>query len=370
MLSLILASALSAPPPPPAEKPLKPLPSLAKEPKLDGELKDFVGGQPFKMPEAATGASAGLKVQAAWRNGALYVAVQVQDDAVTTEDQLELTLYFPESGTTSRGFVYRFGTEGKRAPSPESGPPEFAAKLVKAGAKLDKKGWAVEAAFPARALPRFQAQPTRQLAVTICAEYADVDVKGGEASKVTSCPTGDMPGGPARLPDELRKALKVAPPADVVGVEAREGGWVGYSMLHYPTWALGDETFTAETLPLVIAGDQAVEPSSVALPIPAQLTLRDNRPIFMVLTGKNPYAGDSCKPDNELRLAMYVATGKVAARVLEWPAATCSLGRAMRFELSNDDNLTIGYTNGSTVHFAWSGDHFERSELGAATTEQ
>jgi len=362
MLPLLLATALAATPAP-AEKPIRPLPTLNREPKLDGDLKDFTPAQAFKMPESATGGSAGLQLKAAFRKDTLYVAVEVQDDSPIADDQLEVSLFFPESGTTARGFVYRFGPEGIRAPSPEAGPPEFAQALVKAGTKTDKKGWVLEAAFPARSLPRFQAQ--KQLAVSICVDYSDVDVKGGEPSKLTTCPTQEMVGGPTRIPDELRKTLKAQPPADVEGIEARAAAWVGYSKLHYPTWVLADDDLTADTLATVIAGDQVVDPASVALPIPKQLTLPDDRPIFTVLTGKNPYAKDKCATDSELRMAMYVAKGRIANRVLEWPAATCNLGRAMRFELSPEGNLIIGYTNGSTSHFTWSGDHFERSELGA-----
>ena len=94
------------------------------------------------------------------------------------------------------------------------------------------------------------------------------------------------------------------------------------------------------------------------------MELNDNRPIFTVLTGQNPYVGDQCHSEDELRMAFYVIKDSTAARVLEWPAATCSLGRAMSFDLNNDGGLTIGYTNGSTAHFSWSNDHFERSELG------
>ena len=55
-----------------------------------------------------------------------------------------------------------------------------------------------------------------------------------------------MEGGPTRLPDEFRKALKLAPPADVEGVEARETGWIGFSKLHYPTWVQADAELTVE----------------------------------------------------------------------------------------------------------------------------
>jgi hypothetical protein len=191
-------------------------------------------------------------------------------------------------------------------------------------------------------------------------------MEGGEASKLTSCPAHEMVGGPTRIPDELRKELKLTPPENVEGIEARETGWVGYSRLHYPTWAVADAELTPESLATLIAGDAAIEPSAVSLPIPTQLQLPDNRPIFTVLTGKNPYGKQGCTAGDELRIAMYLVKGASAFRVLEWPAATCQLGRATRFELSPDGNLTISYSNGSTAHFAWTSDHFERSELGLA----
>jgi hypothetical protein len=214
---------------------------------------------------------------------------------------------------------------------------------------------------PARALPRFQA--FKQLALSICVEYADVDMEGGEASKLTTCPTGEMVGGPTRIPDELRKNLKLTPTPDVEGLEAREKGWLGYSKLHYPTWALGDEALTADSLAELVAGDTAIPPASVALP-PVRLVLNDNRPIFTIITGKNPYVKDTCVSENELRMAMYVTKDRLASRVLEWPAATCKLGKAMRLELGAEGSLEIGYTSGTTHHFTWTVDHFERSELG------
>lgn len=364
MSAAVLVAALLAAPPAPAEKPIRALPTLAKDPKLDGALKDLTPAQDFKMPESATGSSASISLKAAFRKDTLYVGVTVKDDKVLPADALDLSLYFPDSGTTAKGVVYRFGVDGL-LPAPEDvAAPAFAQALVKAATKSDAKGFSLEVAIPARALPRFQA--FKQLALTLCAEYADVDMEGGEVTKLSSCPAGDMVGGPTRIPDELRKALKLSPLDNVEGIEARETGWVGYSRLHYPTWAVADAELTPESLGQLIAGDGAIEPSSVALPIPAQLQLPDNRPIFTVLTGKNPYAGTTCVTGNELRMAMYVVKGASAFRVLEWPAATCQLGRAMRFELSPDGNLAIGYTNGSTAHFAWAGDHFERSELGLA----
>lgn len=363
MLALCLAAVLAAPPAAPAEKPILPLPTLAKEPKLDGVLKDFAPAKDLKLPESAKGASAELALKAAFKKDTLYVAVSVKDDKVLAADVLDLTLFFPEAGTTAKGVIYRFGSDGVKEVHPEAGAPAWAQAQVKAAGKTDAKGFTLEIAIPARALPRFQA--FKQLALSLCADYADVDVEGGEPSKLTSCPTGEMAGGPTRIPDELRKNLKLAPTADVEGIEAREHGWVGFSKLHYPTWAQGDSDFTVDTLGELIAGDQDIDPASVSLAIPHQLLLPDNRPIFTVLTGKNPYAKDTCVEGNELRMAMYVVKGATASRVLEWPAATCKLGRAMRFELSEEGNLTIGYTNGNTAHFTWTVDHFERSELGS-----
>jgi hypothetical protein len=32
--------------------------------------------------------------------------------------------------------------------------------------------------------------------------------------------------------------------------------------------------------------------------------------------------------------------------------------------MDEEGSLTIGYSNGTTTNFAWSGDHFERTEIG------
>jgi hypothetical protein len=364
MFVAALIATVVAAPAAPAEKPLRPLPTLAKDPSVDGVLKDLAPAQDFKMPGSAKGSSAAFTLKAAFRKDTLFLGVTVTDDKVLPADALDVSLFFPDSGTTAKGVVYRFGVDGLQPAPAEVAAPAFAQALVKAATKSDAKGFTLEVAIPARALPRFQA--FKQLALTLCAEYADVDSEGGEASKLTSCPAGDMVGGPTRIPDELRKSLKLTPPDNVEGIEPRETGWVGFSRLHYPTWAVGDAELTPASLAALVAGDGAIEPSSVALPIPSKLQLPDNRPIFTVLTGKNPYAGTNCVSGAELRMAMYVVKGATAMRVLEWPAATCTLGRAMRFELTPDGNLAIGYTNGSTAHFTWADDHFERSELGLA----
>ncbi len=356
---LALLSVLAAAP---AEKPIKPLPSLGKEPKVDGNLKDLSPALDIKMPDSAEGSSASLKVKTAWRKDTLYVGITVNDDKLVDDDKLDLHLYFPESGLTSKGHGFRFTSQGAVEAPSALAAPEFALKLVKAAAEPFEGGYTLEAAFPVRALPRFQA--TRQLGLTLCATYADADIKGAETSKLSTCTGGEMTGGPTRIPDEMRKGLKLTPSADVEGIEPRERGWLGYSKLHYPTWAAGDDALTTASLGELIAGDAALVPSSVSLPIPEQLLLPDNRPIFIVLTGQNPHLKDKCVEGHELRMAMYVVKGKFANRVLEWPAANCKLGRAMRFELSPDSELQIGYTNGTTQRFTWTAEHFERAELG------
>ncbi len=360
-LTTVLSALLAAPAAPNAEKPIKPLPTLGKEPKVDGVLKDLAPAQDFKMPESATGSSSSVALKAAFKKDTLFLGITVDDDKLQAGDHLDVTLFFPDSGTTSKGVVYRFGKDGLRDAPTDLGAPAFAQALVQATAQPSKTGYVLEIAVPARALPRFQA--FKQLAVSICVDYADVDMEGGEASKITSCPTGEMAGGPTRIPDELRKTLKLTPTADVEGIEAREKGWLGFSKLHYPTWAQADEAFTQESLAELIAGDTAIPPASVALPA-VKLVLNDNRPIFTILTGKNPYVKESCVSENELRMAMYVTKDRTASRVLEWPAATCKLGRAMRLELGAEGSLEIGYTSGTTHHFSWTVDHFERSELG------
>lgn len=360
MLSALVTCLLFAAPKEP-DKSLKPLPTLAKDAIIDGQLKDLSPALDLKVPAPAQATLPVLK--AAFKKDTLYLGVTVNDAKLLEDDHLDLTLFFPESGTTAKGVIYRFGATGLKEPHPEAGAPDWAQALVKAATVKDAKGYTLEVAIPARALPRFQA--FKPLALTVCADYSNVDQAGAEPVLSSTCPTGEMVGGPVRLPDELRKNAKLSPSPEVEGIEAREHGWVGFSKLHYPTWAEGDAELTPGSLAELVLGDLAVDPALVALPIPAQLVLPDNRPIYTMLSGRNPYVKkDACADSFELRMAMYVVKGVTAQRVLEWPAATCKLGRAMRFELSAEGDLTIGYTNGSTARFTWAADHFERSELG------
>jgi hypothetical protein len=360
LLTALTAAPVTAPPVAP-ERPIKPLPTLAKEPKLDGNLKDLAPAQDFKMPATALSASSALSLKAAFRKDSLFLGVKITDDKVTPGDELTVSLFFPGSGTTAKGHAFRFGSEGVRPPDPALEIPMYALEALKSGVKDEAKGFTLEIQVPVKALPRFQARS--QLAVDICLEYTDDDGEG-QKQTLSSCTSGEMPGGPTRLPDELRRVVKVQPPADVEGLEARSNGFVGYAELHYPTWGYTDEPLTAQALRTLIAGDDSIDPAKARLPISDALVLPDNRPLYAVLTGKDPYVGDKCDAEQEVRLAMYGVKGNVAMRVLEWPAITCGLGRALSFQLSPEGHLQIGYSNGSVASFTFSGDHFERSELG------
>ena len=101
-------------------------------------------------------------MKAAFRRDTVYLGVTVKDDHVVPDDRLDLMLYFPDSGLTSQGVVYRFGPEGLRPPHPELGAEPWAQRLLraatKAKAKAVGKGFDLEVAVPGRALPRFQAK--------------------------------------------------------------------------------------------------------------------------------------------------------------------------------------------------------------------
>lgn len=353
-----LASVLAASPAK-AQKLPQALLGLKSDPQIDGDLKEYAVAQPFKVPASAIGKSSRLSLKAAFRQSTVYVAVTVTDDKLVPEDQLDLTLYFPNSGTTSKGVVYRFGIEGLRPAPNGMGALPFAQKLISSAVKRTATGYGLEIAIPARALPRFQA--SQALTLSLCLDSIDVD--DGEPEKLTTCPSGEMAFGPTRLPDEFRNHLKLSAPPSVEGIEARSIGWVGYSKLHSIIWAEGDEPLTLQSLSELVSGDEGIAPASVGLPS-VSLSLSPQRPIFTLLSGVNPYRKDRCVPTDEVRMAMYLVEGKIAHRVLDWPASNCQLGKAMRVELSDEGSLEIGYTNGATHYFTWSTDHFERSELG------
>jgi hypothetical protein len=332
-------------------RPVKAVPSLARAPKLDGNLKDFPATLGVKPP-ASMNASASFTARAGWRKDTLYVGVEVQGDQLQAGDALTLSLFFPDAGPTATGHVFRIGPDGKPASPLDENTPEFAQKLVQTGVQRKDNALALEVAIPARAFPRFPAQ--EPLVFDLCLTYKDV----------SNCKGGGMLGEALRLPDDFRKGLKLKPPKSVVAFERHPNGWLGYGRLHFPDWVEADKPLTHELLDDLVT-DAPVDPETAGVNVPETLSLPNGKPLLSVLSGENPYAAQgTCDGDKELRLGLYLVKGKTAQRVLEWPAATCALGRATSVVLDEEGALSIGYSNGPTINFAWSGDHFERTELG------
>jgi hypothetical protein len=345
-----------------AERSSRPVPALKKAPRLEGGLKDFVSPLVLK-PVAGLDASASFTAKVGWRKDALYVGVEATDDQLVAGDMLTLTLFFPGAGVTATGYTFRFAFDGKRTSGAESGTPRFAQDLVNAGVQRRGDTLVVVAAIPIRAFPRFPA--VDPMVMDLCVTFEDQDQVGTKPVPVSNCKGGTtMVGDALRLPDELRKGLKLKPPEAVTALEGAQGGWLGWDLLSYPAWVQGDAPLTPASLRPLVAPD-AVEPTKMDVNAPDTLSLPDGRPIASLVSGKNPYGvAGQCDAEKELRLGLYLVTGKTARRVLEWPAATCALGRATSVVLDEEGALTIGYSNGATMNFAWSGDHFERTELG------
>ncbi len=336
---------------PEKQRPSRAVPALAREPKLDGQLKDFPGTLTLE-PQAPAGAGASFTARAGWHEDTLYVGVEATDNPLQAGDELTLTLFFPEAGPTAIGHTFRFGLDGKRAPPADSGTPELAQQRVDVGVKRGDNTLALEVAIPARAFPRFPARAP--LTFDLCLTFKDT----------SNCKGGGMVGEALRLPDDFRKGLKLKPPKDVVAFEGRQEGWLGYGALHYPAWVEADVHLTPALVGKLVAPN-GVSAEKAGVNVPETLSLPDGRPLLAVLTGESPYTpAGKCDEDKELRLALYLVKGKTARRVLEWPAATCALGRATSVVLDEEGALSIGYSNGPTINFAWSGDHFEQTQLG------
>ncbi|MFP2927833.1 hypothetical protein ACLESO_22075 [Pyxidicoccus sp. 3LG] len=343
------------------ERPSRPVPTLSKAPGFQGGLKGIASPLVLK-PANAEGASASFTSKVGFRKDTLYVGVEATDDQLVAADLLTVSLYFPGSGPTATGYTWRFAFDGKRASAEDHGTPEFAQEKVNAAVQRRGNALVLMAAIPVRAFPRFPA--VDPLVMDLCITYEDQDGAGGKAVPVSNCQGGTMAGDALRLPDEARKALKLKPPESVLALEPAKDGWLGWGVLSYPVWAQGDAPLTPASLRTLVVPD-ALDAAKMNVSVPETLSLPDGRPVVTVLTGKNPYAvAGRCDAESELRMALYLVTGKTALRVLDWPAATCALGRAASMELDEEGALSIGYSNGATINFAWSGDHFERTELG------
>lgn len=353
LAALAPAAASALPKEPEADKPrsARTVPSLPREPKLDGNLKDFSSTLTLKPP-ASKDASASFTARVGWRKDTLFVGVEAQGEQPQAADALTLSLFFPDAGPAATGHVFHIGLDGKVSSPPEAGTPEFAQKQVRTGVQRKDNTLTLEVALPAYAFPRFPAQ--EPLVLDLCVTYQGV----------SNCKDGGMLGDALRLPDDFRKGLKLKPPKSVVAFERHPEGWLGYGLLHFPDWVEADKPLTHELLD-DLATSTPVDAATAGVNVPDTLSLPNGKPLLTVLSGENPYAAQgTCNGDKELRLGLYLVKGKTAQRVLEWPAATCALGRATSVVLDEEGALSIGYSNGPIINFAWSGDHFERTELG------
>ncbi len=339
------------------------VPGLRAAPKLDGNLKDLAGGlklevAPAPAADGGTG-SAQLKLLAGTFKGTLYLGVEVTDDVPLPADQLKLALHFPGAGVGSEGLALELGPLGARVLPADA--PRFRQSAIRIEANKGPLKSA-ELAIPLRALPRFPARDP--LVFELCATYEDKDAPDAAAVPVSNCELGSMKGPPLRLADSLRSALALKPPEKVTSLEGREGAWLGFESLRYPLWVSADKELTATSLTGLVT-EHPVKPDDARLAMPRSFTLPDGRNVIPVLSGEDPYGSEgSCESDRELRLGLYLIKGRTADRVLEWPVATCALGRALSVVLEDEGDLTIGYSTGATMTFQWSGDHFERTEIG------
>ena len=354
LVALLPAAAVGA-----SQRPSRDVPQLARAPKLDGQLQDFPATLTLK-PTAPPGASASFTARVGWRKDTLYVGVEAQDSQLLAGDALTLTLFFPGAGPIALGHVFRFGPEGKQPSPPESGTLEHAWKPLEVGVQRKGAQLLLEAAVPARALPRFH--PREPLVLDLCLTYEDTDGETAAPPPVSNCQGGSMRGEVLRLPEAFRKGLKLEAPKDVSGFEGRPEGWLGYDTFRHPLWVQADAALTPAKLKALVA-PQAVDPKSVN--VPETLSLKDGRPLVAVVSGQDPAGGrEPCDPARELVLGLYLVKGQTAVRVLEWPVATCALGRASSVELDEEGALSIGYSSGAIINFAWSGNHFERTDMG------
>jgi len=343
------------------ERPVTPVPALKAAPKVDGDLSDLRGA--LELPPVSNG-SAALKARVGVQGASVYFGVVVSDDAVGPGDLLDVSLFFPGAGPAARGFAFRIAFDGPRAFDEEAAAPAYAQRMLVAQVRRTGHGMEVEGQLPARALPAFPVKGP--LAFDLCLTYLDRDAVGAPGRPVQSCQGGSMGKTALALPEAFRDGLKLPkPPRGVVAMEGRNGGWVGYGANHELLWVRGDEALTEPSLAAMVT-DAPLKPESIGM-APPKLVLEaaGRKPLFTVLSGKDPQPGDvPCDAGKEVRLSLYLVEGKTAALVLECPAVTCALGRATAVVLDEDGSLSIGYSSGVIATYSWSTDHFERTEYG------
>jgi hypothetical protein len=359
---LLLALALAAPQSAPHEEPcLKKVAEFPRRPRVDGGLKDLMGATPV-LTRAATGRSAGLGVRATVFADTLYLGIEVTDEHPQPGQLLTLGLHAPEAGVAAPGRVFYVGADGKRPSTPEEAPL-YAQAALEAAVVRTPKGLGVEVALPPLSLPRLPAHGP--LVLEVCLAAGPADAEAANAQHLSACP----PGAPApvrlELPESMLSAIRQRAPPEVVALEARPGGFVGFGERVEPRWILADKPLTLPSLRALVS-ETSLDPSALRLYIPDRMTLPDGGAVLAVFTGQDPFdAEDSCTPDREVRFLLYRVRGRVAERVLDWPARSCALGRALSVSLDPSGELTVGYSSGATQRFIWSRDHFERTEYGS-----
>jgi len=336
------------------------VPVLKGAPKLDGNWSDWRGA--LELPPVS-GTSSMLRARVGVVGTSLFVGVDVEDDTVGPGDLLDVALFFPGSGAASRGFVYRMGFDGVRMFDEETAAPAFAQHLMRAEVQRRPRGVMIEAMFPARALPSFPAKGP--LGLELCLTYQDKDDVGAPPKLVQSCSGGSMEKASLQLPDSVRSSLKIKSPPNVLALEGRPGGWIGFGSRHEIVWVRADEPLTENSLGLLVA-DSPLAPESIGMAPPHLVLVPAGRkPIFSVLSGKDPQPGDApCDQTKEVRLSLFLVEGRTALQVLECPAVTCTLGRATSVVLEEDGSLSVGYSSGLIATYSWSTDHFERTQYG------
>ncbi|MGQ0507805.1 MAG: hypothetical protein ACT4TC_21085, partial [Myxococcaceae bacterium] len=310
MLPLLCAAFVSAAPV------AREVPTLRALPKLDGKAHGI--GQALALPIDSNG----TKLLVGAFKGTLYVGVEIKDDVPLPADSLKIELHFPAGGVGTEALTFEASALGLRVIPVDA--PDHLKKLIQA----ERGPGFVEVVVPARALPRFPAKVP--LVFDLCATYADVDEPATPAKSSSNCELGSMKGGPLTLPESFRKpVLDLKPPERVAAFEGRDGAWVAYETGRFPLWVAADKDLTALSLSSFVA-TAPVDFERTGMAISQKLSLADGRPLIPVVAGSDPFASlGRCEGEAELRLGLYLSKGKTAVRVLEWPVATCSMGRAL-----------------------------------------
>jgi hypothetical protein len=360
MVALAPAPQLPAPAPAKDEPCVKKVVEVPRRPRVDGDLKDWAGATPL-LSRPSSNRAPGLVARAVVFGDTLYLGIELTDERPEGATLLTFGLHAPDAGVAAPGHVFYVGPDGKR-PSPPEEAPGYAQAALEVAVVKSLHGLAVEAALPPLALPRLPAHGP--LLLELCVGTGSTDTDVATPPRLSSCPPGSPPPVRLELPEAMLSATRQRAPPEVVALEARPGGWVGFGERVEPRWILADKPLTLASLRALVS-ESSLDPSALRLYIPDRMTLPDGGAVLAVLTGQDPFdAQDTCSPDREVRFLLYRVRGRLAERVLEWPARSCALGRALSVSLDPGGELTVGYSSGATERFIWSRDHFERTEYG------